>query len=45
MEFGMFCVVDIALYEFPFYLRFLCEKTHLHASLREMSIMDAYFDK
>ena len=45
MEFGMFCVVDIALYEFPFYLRFLCKKMHLHASLKKIVIMDAYFDK
>ena len=41
----MFCVVDIVLYEFTFYLQFLCEKTHLYASNREMSIMDACFDK
>ena len=45
MEFDTFCVVDIVFYEFTFYLQFLCEKTYLYASIREMSIMDSSFDK
>ena len=48
MEFDTFCVVNIVFYEFTFYLQFLCEKTHLYVSIREMSSikeMDASFDK